>query len=217
MKEQKNSMAKENVATGVSSTIGAAVGVVAGNMVTEEISASEVHNVPGDDVPVVESNTAGTHTTPAEEYHPVVEDVTPVPEPTPEPEPIPEPEPEPMPEPEPEPTPVVNPDPNVSVLAYQTVTNEDGSLSDVALVDVNGQSMVVVDGDRDGLADVMAADVNGNGVLDDGELYDLSDQNVEMSVFQDAYLAGQNGGGYIEAQAEGPDYVNNADVDNYMA
>lgn len=217
MKEQKNSMAKENVATGVSSTIGAAVGVVAGNMVTEEISASEVHNVPGDDVPVVESNTAGTHTTPAEEYHPVVEDVTPVPEPTPEPEPIPEPEPEPMPEPEPEPTPVVNPDPNVSVLAYQTVTNEDGSLSDVALVDVNGQSMVVVDGDRDGLADVMAADVNGNGVLDDGELYDLSDQNVEMSVFHDAYLAGQNDGGYIEAQAEGPDYVNNADVDNYMA
>ena len=209
MKEQTNSMAKENVATGVSSTIGAAVGVVAGNMVTEEINASEVHNVTGDDVPVVESDTADADTIPAEEYYPEVEDVTPVSEPMPEPEP--------MPGPEPEPTPVVNPDPNVSVLAYQTVTNEDGSLSDMALVDVNGQSMVVVDADRDGLADVMVADLNGNGVLDDGEIYDVSNQNVNMNVFHDAYLAGQNGGGYIEAQAEGPDYVNNADVDNYMA
>lgn len=142
-------------------------------------------------------------------------DVDPTPEP--EPQPIPVPDPEPTPEPEPTPVPGPTPGPEeeqfVTVLSYETVPGEDGNLMDVAIVDVNGTTAAIVDIDRDGTADALIADWDGNGVIDQNEVSPIecyvSMAELEANVVTptpDVYdpLA-QN------------DYNNNGDVNGYLA
>ena len=110
--EKKKNQVKENVATGVSSTVGAAVGVVAGSMVTGTAYASDevpVENVvtdshsPGDGPQVTQTvgesqeNTGGTS---AEVQ-------------------------------------TGNDTPQVDVLSYDTVSMPDGSLADIAVVNID--------------------------------------------------------------------------------
>lgn len=134
------------------------------------------------------------------------------PEPTPEPEPVVDPivpEPEPVPAPEP----VVEPD--IQVVNYQTYTNEDGTISDVAVISVDGQSAAVIDVDHDGYADVIAADTNLNGVIDNNEVVNIQGEGVEMQPLRDAY---QGNNVYLADNTDpGPDYVNDGNVDDYLA
>lgn len=131
---------------------------------------------------------------------------TPNPTPTPKPEP-PTPEP-PMPEPPtPEPT-----TPEVEVLSYDRVTNDDGSQMDIAVVSVDGNEVGVLDVDLDGEADVLMCDLNSNGVIEDNEVQYVSGEGIAMQDFQDA-----SGFNPLYAQNDLPDYVNDADVDTYMA
>lgn len=134
----------------------------------------------------------------------------PVVEPTPAPKPTPEPAPEPAPEPTPEPAP--EPQPEVEVLAYDRITNEDGSQMDLAVVNVGGNEVGVLDADLDGEADVLICDVNQNGMIEDGEYEVVQGQGIAMQPLQDA-------AGFTPeyAQNDLPDYVNDADVDPYMA
>lgn len=134
----------------------------------------------------------------------------PQPTPTPEPEPAPKPTPEPTPEPEPGPTP--EPQPEVEVVAYDRITNEDGSQMDLAVVNVDGNEVGVLDADLDGEADILICDVNQNGMIEDGEYEVVQGQGIAMQPLQDA--AGFNP---EYAQNNLPDYVNDADVDPYMA
>ena len=100
-------------------------------------------------------------------------------------------------------------EPEVEVLECGTVTNDDGSQMDVAVVSVNGEEVGVIDVNQDGVADVMAADVNGNGTIDQGEIADVSSEGIQMQPLQDQYLA-QN-----DPALQGPDYVNDGDVTSY--
>ena len=212
MKEKKNSELKSNVISGMSSTVGAAAGVVAGSVISSEVNAAEIPVTPEEEqeVEVVSSQpsrTSGstTHPTPA---------------PTPEPTPTPEPEPEPMPNPEPRPdgpdgeNPESPEEPEIEVVSYDTITNDDGSQMDVAVVNVQGQDVLIADVDPDGVADIMAADLNNNGQLDNGEIVDISDQNIAMQPLQEA---ANMGGNEMLAQTDDVDYINDANVDDYIA
>ena len=132
---------------------------------------------------------------------------TPIPGPIPpKPEP-PKPEP-PKPEP-PKPEPPVNPE--IEVLGYETVMNEDGSQMDVAIVSVDGQRVAFIDVDRDDLADVYVLDMNENGMLENEEFVPIRDQYLPMQQFREAvYPAG-------DMLAQEDDYINDANVDEFMA
>ena len=101
-------------------------------------------------------------------------------------------------------------EPHVEVLECGTVTNDDGSQMDVAVVSVNGEEVGIIDVDQDGMADVMVADVNGNGTIDQGEIADVSSEEMPMQPLQDQYLA-QN-----DPSLQGPDYVNDGDVESFV-
>lgn len=187
--ETKNEV-KKNVATGASTAAGATAGVVIGVAITpNSAEAAEV-----------------VTPEPAPQPAPAPK---PTPQPTPEPTPIPEPEPTPQPKPEP-PTP--GPEPEVEVLGYDRVTNEDGSQMDIAVLNVNGNEVGVIDANLDGEADALVCDINQNGVIEDGEMEIVQGQGIAMQPLADA-----SGFNPQFAQNDLPDYVNDADVDTYMA
>ena len=202
MKEKKTSDVKSNVISGMSSTVGAAVGVVAGSIISSEVNAAEI---PAAEIPV----------TPEEEQD--VEVVSSQPSktggstPSHNPTSHPTPQPATEPNPTPEPTPASEPRP---VSEIEVVTNEDGSQIDVAVVNAQGQAVMIADVDQNGVADIMASDLNYNGQLDNGEIVDVSDQNIAMQPLQDA--ANMNGNNMV-AQTGEPDYINDANVDDYIA
>lgn len=140
-------------------------------------------------------------------------------DPTPEPEPQPIPEPDPKPTPEQEPIPVPGPTPGpeeeqfVTVLSYETVPGEDGNLMDVAIVDVNGTTAAIVDIDRDGTADALIADWDGNGVIDQNEVSPI-ECYVSMAELE-ANVATPTPDVYDPIVQN--DYNNNGDVNGYLA
>ena len=207
MKEKKTSDVKSNVISGMSSTVGAAVGVVAGSIISSEVNAAEI---PAAEIPV----------TPEEEQDVEVVSSQPsktggsTPSHNPTPHPTPEPATEPNPTPEPTPASEPRPESEIEVVSYETVTNEDGSQMDVAVVNAQGQAVMIADVDQNGVADIMASDLNYNGQLDNGEIVDVSDQNIAMQPLQDA--ANMNGNNMV-AQTGEPDYINDANVDDYIA
>ena len=207
MKEKKTSDVKSNVISGMSSTVGAAVGVVAGSIISSEVNAAEI---PAAEIPV----------TPEEEQDVEVVSSQPsntggsTPSHNPTPHPTPQPATEPNPTPEPTPASEPRPESEIEVVSYETVTNEDGSQMDVAVVNAQGQAVMIADVDQNGLADIMASDLNYNGQLDNGEIVDVSDQNIAMQPLQDA--ANMNGNNMV-AQTGEPDYINDANVDDYIA
>ena len=207
MKEKKTSDVKSNVISGMSSTVGAAAGVVAGSIISSEVNAAEI---PAAEIPV----------TPEEEQDVEVVSSQPsktggsTPSHNPTSHPTPQPVTEPNPTPEPTPASEPRPESEIEVVSYETVTNEDGSQIDVAVVNAQGQAVMIADVDQNGLADIMASDLNYNGQLDNGEIVDVSDQNIAMQPLQDA--ANMNGNNMV-AQTGEPDYINDANVDDYIA
>ena len=207
MKEKKTSDMKSNVISGMSSTVGAAVGVVAGSIISSEVNAAEIPAAEilvtpeeEQDVEVVSSQPSKTGgSTPSH---------NPTSHPTPQPATEPNPTPEPTPASEP------RPESEIEVVSYETVTNEDGSQIDVAVVNAQGQAVMIADVDQNGVADIMASDLNYNGQLENGEIVDVSDQNIAMQPLQDA--ANMNGNNMV-AQTGEPDYINDANVDDYIA
>ena len=207
MKEKKTSDMKSNVISGMSSTVGAAVGVVAGSIISSEVNAAEI---PAAEIPV----------TPEEEQDVEVVSSQPsktggsTPSHNPTSHPTPQPATEPNPTPEPTPASEPRPESEIEVVSYETVTNEDGSQIDVAVVNAQGQAVMIADVDQNGVADIMASDLNYNGQLENGEIVDVSDQNIAMQPLQDA--ANMNGNNMV-AQTGEPDYINDANVDDYIA
>ena len=97
----------------------------------------------------------------------------------------------------------------VEVIDYQTITYDDGSQVDVAVVNVDGQDMIVADVDMDGKADIIAADLNGNNQLDADEIIDVAGEGISMATFEAAVAANE--------LAQANDYINNADVSDFIA
>lgn len=195
MKENNRNEFKKNVGTGASTTAGAAAGVILGNVISPtEAQAQEIPNPEPNPVPTPEP------------------EPQPEPAPTPKPEPQPQPQPNPEPEPTPEPTPEPQPQPEVEVIAYERITNEDGSQADLAILNVEGNEVGVLDVDLDGNADILMCDFNDNGIIEENECETIQGEDFAMQPLQDA--AGFNP---AFAQNDLPDYVNDADVEPYMA
>lgn len=235
MNTKKNENVKANMAAAASSTLGAAIGVVGGTLMSEEIHAAQVEDpvLPEDphatdDVPIVDveaptHNTAAQPTVAATTSHVTPVSVEPIAaDPIPEPDPIPDPEPNPEPEPDPTPGPNVMPastlSPDVQVLDYQTITGADGQQMDAALVNISGNQALIVDADRDGVADALVADANNNGQIDNDEVVDISMHQLSMSELQAAANPDPAADPNVMAQnAYNSDYENNANVDDYLA
>lgn len=219
---------KSNVATGVSSAAGAAVGVIAGTMASGEIhaaTAEEEVTVLGseggeEDILVIDSEpssapaqnpadtttgtvgagtiatggeattTGGQTTTLGGETGGTVGGPT---------------------------TQTTQTSGEVQVVAFHTTTNEDGSHSNVAVLSDGTNHLALIDADQDGIADVMVADVNHDGQICDEEVADIHDQNIVMPSNPDVFNAGMEDPSLMAQNAGCPDYVNNADVDSYMA
>ena len=223
MNTKKNENVKANMAAAARSTLGAAIGVVGGTLMSEEIHAAQVEDpvLPEDpqatdDVPIVDveaptHNTAAQPTVAATTSH-----VTPVPAPGTDPLPVPDPDPEPTPGPNVMPASTLSPD--VQVLDYQTITGADGQQMDAALVNISGNQALIVDADRDGVADALVADANNNGQIDNDEVVDISMHQLSMSELQAAANPDPAADPNVMAQnAYNSDYENNANVDDYMA
>ena len=62
----------------------------------------------------------------------------------------------------------------------QEDVNGDGQLDDAALINVDGEAMVIADIDHDGEADVLMRDVNGNGQVDKEDILDVRAEHIAM-------------------------------------
>lgn len=233
MNTKKNENVKANMAAAASSTLGAAIGVVGGTLMSEEIHAAQVEDpvLPEDphatdDVPIVDveaptHSTAAQPTVAATTSHVTPVNVEPIaPEPIPEPDPIPAPDPDPEPTPGPNVMPASTLSPDVQVLDYQTITGADGQQMDAALVNISGNQALIVDADRDGVADALVADANNNGQIDNDEVVDISMHQLSMSELQAAANpdpVADPDPNVMAQNAYNSDYENNANVDDYMA
>lgn len=104
-------------------------------------------------------------------------------------------------------------DTEVEVISYERVTNDDGSQMDVAVVqDEAGNQMALVDVDLDSQADAAFADFNSDGQITEEEIINVQDSNIDMHPMMDAADFHSD-----YAENDIPDYVNDADVDSYMA
>lgn len=108
----------------------------------------------------------------------------------------------------------------VQVLGMYEAQGEDGQTMQAAMLTNGHEVAAVVDLDGDGVADVLAVDENYNQQIDEGEVYDLSNDNVHMADYQDLYMAQQqqmqmdqeqNTFAY-NASDDQPDYNNDADL-----
>lgn len=135
----------------------------------------------------------------------------------------------------------IDPSGNLEVLSYERVTGEDGSEMDVAVVSMDGNEVNVIDVNLDGYADFLTYDANQDGQIGDAEVFNVEGSGIMMQSFHDD--AGFNPGtgdgcdplnGYdplcwteneqiymlddnLTAQNDLPDYVNDANVDSFMA
>lgn len=79
----------------------------------------------------------------------------------------------------------------VQVLGVYEAQGENGQTMQAAVL-TNGEDVAaVIDVDGDCVADVLAVDENHNQQIDEGEVYDLSNEHVQMADYQQAYLAQQ--------------------------
>ena len=103
-----------------------------------------------------------------------------------------------------------DPEPSGNVVSYETLTMDDGSQMDMAVLNVEGQEVFVIDADRNGTADLIATDLNQNGQIESEEIADISQENIAMQPFQQEADMNQNN--YLAMGDEGPDYLNGANT-----
>ena len=95
---------------------------------------------------------------------------------------------------------------DVEVLSVDKVTFDDGTTGSVAGIVVNGTDGVLADINDDGIADVLALDVNADGSIADDEIMEVSDASIQMPTdLLTAYDTSDSGDNL-------PDYMNDADT-----
>ena len=110
-------------------------------------------------------------------------------------------------------------DDQLQVLGVYDVQNEDGSIMQTATITDGHYIGAVIDADYDGTADAVIVDYNQNQQIEEGEVFDVSNENIQMQDFQDAHVAQQQDMMQQEqehlaynASDDQPDYCNNADI-----
>lgn len=84
---------------------------------------------------------------------------------------------------------------------------ENGEGQEMAILTDGETVAAVLDANGDGEANVIGIDENMNGQFEEGEVYDISDQHISMSQYEDAYLAQQQ----EQIQQEHDTFAYNAD------
>lgn len=193
-----------NVGTGISTAVGATVGVVAGSVIATEVDAEELKDGVEAIYEGIASGVSHAHSEISAHFNgEETEDVSVEDE---------------------EVSTVqdnidyVEEGPEVEVLAYETV-QVDGDLAvDVSVVNIDDdENVLVADVDRDGIADYIAMDVDGDMQLDEDEFLNVSNEGISMTELQDAYESKElylNDNGLSDSNS---DYVNDADVDDFLA
>lgn len=215
MKNENNNKSKVNatngIAVGVSSAAGATMGAAAGSFTAAQVYGAERPLSEAEEAELLhdEQQQGAQHHQPAPAPAPTP-NPTPAPTPTPTPTPTPEPEPEPTPAPEP-PAPE---EPEMEVLDFERTENEDGTVTEVAVIAVDNTLHVVMDADGDGEIDVVGIDVNHDGQITEDELVVTTGAGLSMAPIH-ANLPTID---YVDDQlADAGDYTNDADVTDYMA
>lgn len=104
-----------------------------------------------------------------------------------------------------------NDDVDVHVIEVgQADLDGNGMAENVALVEIDGNEVMLVDIDHDNVADVMITDMNGNGQIDGNEIIDITGEGVGMPTMSDGDL-------YMAQNDMEPDYTNDADMGLYEA
>ena len=109
-------------------------------------------------------------------------------------------------------------DDQLQVLGVYDVQNEDGSMMQAATITDGHYIGAVIDADHDGTADIVAVDYSQNQQIEEGEVFDVSNENIQMQDFQDAHVAQQDMMQQEQehlaynASDDQPDYCNNADI-----
>ena len=96
-------------------------------------------------------------------------------------------------------------------ISGDTVVNEDGNKMDVAVINIDGQSVAFIDVDMDNVADVYVMDANGDNMLEEEEFVPIRDYSLSMVPFRETVYPGENW------MAQEDDYINDANVDDFMA
>ena len=110
-------------------------------------------------------------------------------------------------------------EPEVRILGVEVVEGPDGSDMIVGGMAVDGQEILLVDIDADGTFDVVAADFNRNGVLDDDEYANVEELFGGKVTVQEMQEAMEQQNALDDAMAhldETPDYMSNANVDDFL-
>lgn len=106
--------------------------------------------------------------------------------------------------------PAVTNDDEIRVLGVETVQGPNGQPMTIAGLESDNEQALLVDIDNDGQFDVLLHDDNGDGQLQENEVYDISSANVEVADLEQA-TANQNGMQYASNDGM-PDYMNDADI-----
>lgn len=102
-------------------------------------------------------------------------------------------------------------DPEVQVVEYGRVQGPAGQEADVAVLDIDGHDAAVADLNSDGIADVFVMDADDNGEIDENEIVNVSGEGIPMQPFE------EEAGNGMYAHNDLPDYVDDANVDDFMA
>ena len=68
----------------------------------------------------------------------------------------------------------------VHVLGVEHVSTPNGSIVEVAAVEIDGERVALIDVDNDGIVDGMMADANHDGHISGNEIYDVEHMGIQM-------------------------------------
>lgn len=112
-------------------------------------------------------------------------------------------------------------DPDVEIIGVEHANIDGEHDSIIGTASINGQNVYFVDVDgEDDEFELMIADTNGNGQVDEGEAVDISEQHMSVSHFEELAQASHSSNQeeepvqYYANNEDLPDYVNDADPGN---
>lgn len=102
-------------------------------------------------------------------------------------------------------------DNEIRVLGVETVQDEDGNVMNMAIVETEGEQVLLVDVDNDGKIEALIHDDNGDGLVQESEIHNIAEAEIEFADLQQAHAA-QEGNMLYAANDDMPDYTNDADM-----
>lgn len=101
-------------------------------------------------------------------------------------------------------------DNEIRILGVEAVSDGNGNIMNVALVENSGDQALLVDVDNNGTIDVMLHDDNNDGQIQEQEIHDISQAGLNIADLEQAHAA-QQGDVFYAANDDMPDYINDAD------